>query len=101
MKELKKVVSQRIKNLRELRNLTQEELAERAGLSYKYIGEIERGSGNPTIEILGKLAKALETPLTQLITEKEEDEILSELSKQDIQAIRKALEILGRVFGEK
>lgn len=101
METIKTTLGKRIRNLRGLRNLTQEQLAERAELSVKYLGEIERGGSNPTIESLGKIGRALDMPLAQLLRQNEEDEILSKLSKKDLQAIRRALEILGRVFGKK
>src|SRR5688572_16586291 len=39
--------------------LTQAELAERAGLSLKYIGEIERGEANTTLDVLARVAETL------------------------------------------
>lgn len=59
-------VGLRLKGWRKIRELTQEALAERAGLSYKFIGEIERGRGNPTIDTLSKLAHALDVDLGDL-----------------------------------
>ena len=44
---------------REARALTQEKLAERAGLDATYISGIERGLRNPGIKNVAKLAKAL------------------------------------------
>jgi transcriptional regulator with XRE-family HTH domain len=41
------------------RGLTQAELAEFADLSLKYVGEIERGEANTTIEVLERLASAV------------------------------------------
>jgi transcriptional regulator with XRE-family HTH domain len=41
------------------RGLTQAELAEFADLSLKYVGEIERGEANTTIEVLERLAAAV------------------------------------------
>jgi transcriptional regulator with XRE-family HTH domain len=38
---------------------SQEQLAERAGLSYKFVGEVERGVGNPSVETLFEIATAL------------------------------------------
>jgi len=40
--------------------LTQGQLAARAGVSHKLIGEIERGIANPTIDTLGHLSEALD-----------------------------------------
>jgi transcriptional regulator with XRE-family HTH domain len=42
------------------RGLTQAELAEFADLSLKYVGEIERGEANTTLEVLERLAAAVE-----------------------------------------
>ena len=49
-------------NLRRKRHdleMTQEELAERAGLSARYIGDIERGDVSASVTVLGKIAEAL------------------------------------------
>ena len=48
-----------IRKRREARALTQEKLAERAGLDATYISGIERGLRNPGIKNVAKLAKAL------------------------------------------
>lgn len=55
------------KRRREL-DLSQEELAERAGLHRNYISDIERGDRNPSIENVEKLAKALDLKVSELFT---------------------------------
>jgi transcriptional regulator with XRE-family HTH domain len=45
--------------LREARDLTQEELADRAGLHPNYIGRIERGESNVGVKALFKLTRGL------------------------------------------
>jgi len=57
----------RLKQLRRARRFTQEQLAERAGLSYKFIGEVERGRGNPTLTTLLNLSDALGVGLGDLL----------------------------------
>ncbi len=57
----------RLRTLRRARGWTQEQLAERAGLSYKFIGEIERGQSNPTLETLVALAQALDLDVVDLL----------------------------------
>jgi transcriptional regulator with XRE-family HTH domain len=65
--ELRGRVGARVRQLRQARRLTQEELAERAGLSYKFIGEVERGRGNPTLTTLAAISDALGVQLTDLL----------------------------------
>jgi transcriptional regulator with XRE-family HTH domain len=47
--------------------ITQEELAERAGVHRTYIGMIERGEKNISLENINKLALALAIPMSQLL----------------------------------
>jgi transcriptional regulator with XRE-family HTH domain len=53
-------LGKRIRALRKEAKLTQEELAERAGLSANYVGEIERGERNPSALALFALARGLQ-----------------------------------------
>ncbi|TCZ75059.1 XRE family transcriptional regulator [Paenibacillus albiflavus] len=51
----------------EVMDLTQEKLAELSGLSSVYIGEIERGMRNVSLEIAEKIADGLSIDLCELI----------------------------------
>ena len=53
--------------LREERGLTQEKLAELAGLHRAYIGQIERGEKNIGLRNLEKIAKALDVDIQVLV----------------------------------
>lgn len=46
--------------------LTQEQLAQKADVSYKFVGEIERGGQNPSFDLLVKISCALEIELFEL-----------------------------------
>lgn len=59
---------QRIRELRRMRRMSQAALAEASGLSYKFVGEIERGVGNPTLKTMASLAAAFECDLTELLS---------------------------------
>jgi transcriptional regulator with XRE-family HTH domain len=67
--DLRGALGLRIKDLRERLNLSQEQLAERAGLHVTYISGIERGRRNPGLNILASLAKALKASLPTLVTD--------------------------------
>ena len=62
--------------------LSQDKLGELAGLNGKYLGEVERGNSNISINNLSKLAEVMEVPLLSLMTinhEKDRDELLKDL----------------------
>ncbi|MGO9413986.1 MAG: helix-turn-helix domain-containing protein [Syntrophobacteraceae bacterium] len=58
---------QRVRQERTTRKLSQEQLAELAGVHRTYIGMIERGEKNITLESIEKLAKALELKPEELL----------------------------------
>ncbi|TCM99383.1 transcriptional regulator with XRE-family HTH domain [Paenibacillus sp. BK033] len=60
MTEILKLVGARLRDLRKLRGLSQEQLGELAGFHFSYIGTVERGQANITLLNLEKLAKALD-----------------------------------------
>ncbi len=47
--------------------MTQEDLAEKVGVSRVYIGYVEQGRNTPSLEILDKIAKALKVRLSDII----------------------------------
>lgn len=67
MNELVQIVGQRLRNYRVQKGVTQEQLAETAGVHPTYIGQLERGEKNATIDSLAKVTTALQVPLSQLL----------------------------------
>jgi transcriptional regulator with XRE-family HTH domain len=55
-----------IRKIREVRDLSQEELATLAGLHRAYIGQIERGEKNIGLKNLHKIAQALKVNIEDL-----------------------------------
>lgn len=66
MSELAKSIGQRIRNYRTAAGLSQEKLAELSGCHPTYIGQLERGEKNATIESIDKIASALDISLSKL-----------------------------------
>lgn len=60
-----KTFGSRIQELRKKNNLTQSELAEKIGLSTNFIGMVERGERNTSVDKIFKLAKAFNISLAQ------------------------------------
>jgi transcriptional regulator with XRE-family HTH domain len=62
-----KRVAGNIRRIRKQKNLSQEELAFKAGINRAYVGYIERGERNPSLDILNKLARALKVRLSEVV----------------------------------
>lgn len=65
--DLKEVMAINLRRLRHAKGMTQEELAERAGLSARYIGAIERADVSASVTVLGRVADALEVEAAELV----------------------------------
>jgi transcriptional regulator with XRE-family HTH domain len=68
--KLSAIVGNNIKKYRNILNISQEELAARASLHRTYIGGIERGERNITLDSLQVIATALNVAPAELIVEK-------------------------------
>ena len=68
--ELRKLFGKNVKEARKRKGLSQEKLAEFAGLHRNYIGDIERAQKSATIDTLEKLAKALDVQAKILFEER-------------------------------
>ena len=105
MADLVQKLGNRIRLLRKERNLSQEQLGELAGLHTNYIGQVERGEKNMTIESLAKIAAGLHVSMEELFRYidpmKREDEfaqihkLLSSRSNQDKAMV---LKIIRNIF---
>lgn len=100
----KKMIGLRIKELRKSRGLSQEELAEKAETSPNYLSRMERGTENPTLDMLIKLSNALEVEMWEMFDfghvagQKELKESIQSFAKtSDEPTLRLALKILRAV----
>lgn len=60
-----------LRRLRSARGLSQERLAADTGVDRAYVSELEREQGNPSVDLLDRLAQALEAPISEFFREPE------------------------------
>lgn len=105
MKDILKVIADNVKRYRQLRGLTQEDLAFKIGISESYIGKIETARQSFSIITLNKIAKGLEVPPQALLGKitqqqiyklqnKELKEILDKGTKEERDFIFTSAEVL-------
>jgi len=111
VKHVRKFLGQRLRALRKQRALSQERLGDRAGLSGKFIGEVERGEKSISIDSLYRVSVALEIPLRELtdvradkpsaVPSEEAEKIFALVSgRRRPGDIRKAYRVLQAIFGK-
>ena len=71
---LKNKIGKRIRQLRKLKGWTQGDLGVRADMEYQYLGAIERGEKNPTLDFIEKIAIGLEVEPHQLFIFSDEEQ---------------------------
>ena len=64
--DINKQLGMRIKYLRTIKKWSQEDLALEAGINKNYLSDLERGSRNPTVKVLDKIARTLGITLEEL-----------------------------------
>jgi transcriptional regulator with XRE-family HTH domain len=63
------VIGERLKDLREQKNLSQGDVEKRTGLLRCYLSRVENGHIVPSVDTLEKMARALEVPMYRLFTD--------------------------------
>jgi transcriptional regulator with XRE-family HTH domain len=76
------LIGERLRELREAKQLSQSDLEKRTGLLRCYISRVENGHTIPAVETLEKFASALQIPMYQIFYEGENPPELMELPKQ-------------------
>jgi transcriptional regulator with XRE-family HTH domain len=76
------IIGDRLREMREAKQLSQGDIEKRTGLLRSYISRVENGHTVPAIETLEKMARALEVPLYQLFYDGEEPPKLPNLLKR-------------------
>lgn len=76
------IIGERLRNIREEKELSQGDIERKTGLLRCYISRVENGHTVPSIETLQKFAHALEVPMYQLFYDSQEPPDLPDLSKR-------------------
>lgn len=105
MEDFSLKLGKRIKELRAKVGLSQDQMAEQAGISGKYLGEVERGEVNVSALILAKLAVVLQLSLPDLLSfehhascEKLREEMSRMLDDADDETVRLSYRILSSIL---
>ncbi|MGB5962114.1 MAG: helix-turn-helix transcriptional regulator [Coleofasciculaceae cyanobacterium] len=72
MTDINKALGQVLIKYRTLAKISQEELADRAGIHRTYVSQIERGLKSPTLSVLFQISRSLNTTASVLIAEVEQ-----------------------------
>lgn len=91
-----KRIGKNIESLRKLRNLTQDEVAARAGLSLSRLKEILTAVRNPTATTLGRIARALEVELSELTASTPPGQEIGAARNSVVDSLVKRLEKIAR-----
>jgi transcriptional regulator with XRE-family HTH domain len=67
MQDMAKQVGARIREIRQRKKLTQEQVAERAAVNATYYGRVERGDANVSLKLLADISTAMEASLVELV----------------------------------
>ncbi len=69
MEDIRKFVGRNVREARQAVGLSQEALADKAGIDRTYVSGVERGVRNPTVTIVARLAEALGVMAADLLRE--------------------------------
>ena len=89
---VRKKIGQRIREIRKKRGLTQEQLAEKTGVTDKFIGAVERGESFASFAKLEAIAKSLDCDLRHFF----EIDYMDESESQLTRLIQKRVKLLSR-----
>ncbi|MBM3391766.1 MAG: helix-turn-helix domain-containing protein [Betaproteobacteria bacterium] len=96
----------RVRDARTRQGLSRKALAAKSGVSERYLAQLESGQGNISILLLRQVSAALETPLTELLSERDGHPIeltllIQYLEKLSPKKLLQAKAILSSAFGEQ
>lgn len=80
-----KDIGLKIRAIRIEKGIEQKDLATKAGISHSYLSNVERGTRNPALKTLDKIAAALEVPANKLLENEQKGRNLTYLYLENIE----------------
>ena len=96
-------LGERVREQRQLARMTQEQLAEKAGISFAFVGHIERGTRKASLDTVVKLANALKVSPNVLLRDSLDDDLLGggrEMTNRDRERLREIYDQIIRYSAE-
>lgn len=91
----------RIKALRNAKNFTQEQVADQIGVSRQKYARIENGTNNITLDILSKIAKALDVSVGDITRILDETPVIAYRAGENNESSKKIFDMLDLFFANK
>ncbi|MCS4485711.1 helix-turn-helix domain-containing protein [Staphylococcus americanisciuri] len=85
MEDINQIVARNLQQYRQTQRLSLDNISQLTGISKTMISQIEKGTGNPSINTLWKLANGLYLPLNTLISEDKRD--IYQVATEDLKPI--------------
>ena len=85
MKDFTIIIGKNLNNIRKQKNMSLDKVAELTGVSKAMLAQIEKGTSNPTVTTLWKIATGLKVSFSYFMEEEERDILL--ISRQEIKPI--------------
>ncbi len=99
--DMNALLGDRIKVLRTSRNYTQEQVAERLGISRQKYARIENGTNSITLDILAKIAEMLDVTVGDITRVLDEEPVIAYRSESDGNSSEKIFDMLDLFYANK
>jgi len=108
MSDIMERFSKRIRDMRQLRGVSQEQLALKAGINVSFLGQIERGTKKPTIDTIDKLLEALDISYQEFFDFESDvnqgsaviDKIIYELKPRSVEEQQLIYDLMRKIFSQ-
>ena len=108
MSDIMERFSKKVRDMRQLRGISQEQLALKAGINVSFLGQIERGTKKPTIDTIDKLLEALDISYQEFFDFESNiaqdatiiDKIIYELKPRPLEEQQLIYDLMRKIFSQ-